>query len=155
MTISTEQVIAVPAELNAPQSVEVDGKHALATLGPFDFPRYARVILKEYEDKTRFYVRLMYDVANDEEVDESIKRSGVVLGVGKQSGRVFSIMLTLKATAGDLGTYVARVHECLVDLQNKMIKNPKRYLIRRNAHYKMVDSFVPMIARQLEISAAG
>ena len=158
MTMSTEQVIDVPAELNSPRQMEIAGKSGVVALSPFDFPRYARVVFREFEDKNRLTIRLMYDVANDEAIEETIKNSGVALAVGKESGRVFSILLTMKKTPGvsaDLGPYLQRVHECLLDLQNKTIQDRKHYMVRKNAHYRMVESFMPIVAKVIAKSAAG
>jgi|ERR1022692_1275279 hypothetical protein len=153
MTMLQEQLIPVPDELNSPQQVEIAGQSGWVSLSPFDFPRSARVVMKEFDDKTRIVLRLLYDVANDEPIDDSIKHSGVALGVGKESGRIFSITISMKPAAHpfrDFGLWVTRVHDCLVDLQNKTGAGEKSYLVRKRAHYKMVESLVPVMAREID-----
>jgi hypothetical protein len=148
-----DQLITVPDALNSPQQVEIAGQNSWVSLSPFDFPRYARVVMKEFDDKTRVVVRLMYDVANDEPLDDSIKRPGVALSIGKESGRVFSMTFSFRPKAGeqrDLGPWTTRVHECLLDLQNKTVAESKSYLIRKRAHYKMVESLVPVMAKEID-----
>jgi len=152
MSATLEQVIEVPATLNAPRRVDVNGRSVMMSLSPFDFPRQARIVLREFQGKDRLTIRLMYEVANDEPSDEEQNHAGLTVRIGRESGRVMGIDISVKRRGlnADMAPQFERVREFLLDLQQKTIKESRRFLVRHNAHYEMLESLLPVVAEEME-----